>query len=44
MHWFLPLLYSVYWLVHISAVVCHYQGASWIRLSYFKYGSNRWYI
>jgi hypothetical protein len=36
-HWFLPLLYSIYWLLHVSAVVCHHQGASWIRLSYLKY-------
>jgi hypothetical protein len=44
MHWFVLLLYSIYWLLHVSAVVCHHQGASWIRLSYLKYKSNRWYI
>jgi hypothetical protein len=44
MHWFVPLLYSLYWLLHISAVACHHQGASWIRLSYLKYWSNRWYV
>jgi hypothetical protein len=32
MHCFVPLLYSTYWLLHVSAVVCHQQGASWIRL------------
>jgi hypothetical protein len=44
MHWFVPLLYSIYWLLHVSAVVCYHQGASWIRLSYLKYRSNGWYI
>jgi hypothetical protein len=24
----LPFLYSVYWLLHVSALACHYQGAS----------------
>jgi hypothetical protein len=28
MHWFVPLLYSIYWLLHVSAVACHHQGAS----------------
>jgi hypothetical protein len=23
-----PLLYSIYWLLHVSAVACHHQGAS----------------
>jgi hypothetical protein len=23
----LPLLYSTYWLLHVSAVACHHQGA-----------------
>jgi hypothetical protein len=27
MHWFAPLLYSMRWLLHVSAVVCHHQGA-----------------
>jgi hypothetical protein len=22
-----PLLYSIYWLLHVSAVACHHQGA-----------------
>jgi hypothetical protein len=44
MHWFVPLLYSMYWLLHVSTVVCHHQRASWVRLSYLKYSSNRWYI
>jgi hypothetical protein len=44
MHWFVLLLYSIYWLLHVSAVGCHHQGASWISLSYLKYKSNRWYI
>jgi hypothetical protein len=38
------LLCSIYWLLHVSAVVCHHQGASWICLSYLKYRSKRWYI
>jgi hypothetical protein len=44
MHWFVPLLHSIFWLLHVSAVACHHQGASWIRLGYLKYRSNRWYI
>jgi hypothetical protein len=44
MHWFVPLLYSIYWLLHVSAVVCHHQGASEILLGYLKYKSNGWYI
>jgi hypothetical protein len=28
MHRFAPLLYSIYWLLHVSAGVCHHQGAS----------------
>jgi hypothetical protein len=39
-----PFLYSIYWLLHVSAVVCHHQGASWIHLSYLKYRLNRRYI
>jgi hypothetical protein len=31
-----PLVYSTYWLLHVSAVVCRHQGASWIHLSYFN--------
>jgi hypothetical protein len=27
-YWFEPLLYSIYWLLHVSAVACHHQGAS----------------
>jgi hypothetical protein len=26
-----PLLYSIYRLLHVSAVACHHQGASWVR-------------
>jgi hypothetical protein len=25
MHKFAPLLYSTYWLLHVSAVACHFQ-------------------
>jgi hypothetical protein len=25
MHWFLPLLYSTHWLLHVPAVVCHHH-------------------
>jgi hypothetical protein len=32
-----PPLYSTCWLLHVSAVVCHHQGAYWILLSYVKY-------
>jgi hypothetical protein len=28
MHRFAPPLYSIYWLLHVSAIVCHHQGAS----------------
>jgi hypothetical protein len=44
MHWIVPLLYSIHRLLHVSAVVCHHQGASWIRLSYSKCRSNMWFI
>jgi hypothetical protein len=27
MHWYVPLLYSINWLLHVSAVACHHQGA-----------------
>jgi hypothetical protein len=40
-HWFVPLLYSMYWLLHVSAVACHHQGASCVRLSCLKYRSKR---
>jgi hypothetical protein len=33
MHWIVPLLYSIHRLLHVSVVVCHHQGAFWIRLS-----------
>jgi hypothetical protein len=26
MHWIVPLLYSIYWLLLVLAVVCHHQG------------------
>jgi hypothetical protein len=32
MDWFVSLLYSIYWPLHISAIVCHHQGASYVRL------------
>jgi 5-hydroxyisourate hydrolase-like protein (transthyretin family) len=44
MHWFVPLLCSIYWLLHVSTVACHHQGAFWIFLSYLKCKSNGWYI
>jgi hypothetical protein len=28
MHWFVPLLYSIYWHQHFSTAACHLQGAS----------------
>jgi hypothetical protein len=28
MHWIIPFIYSMYRLLHVSAVVCHHQGAS----------------
>jgi hypothetical protein len=31
MHWFVPLLYSIYLLIQVSAVVCHHQGAETCR-------------
>jgi hypothetical protein len=42
MHRFVPLLYSIYWLLRVSAVACYHQGTSWVRLSYLKYRSKRW--
>jgi hypothetical protein len=44
MHWIVPLLYSMYRLPYVSAVVCHHQEASWIHPSYLKCRSNMWYI
>jgi hypothetical protein len=44
MHRFTPLLYSISWLLHVSAVVWHQHGACgsvWVTL---KYRSIRWYI
>jgi hypothetical protein len=38
-----PLLYSTYWLLHVSAIACHHQGAYYILLSYLKYKSDGWY-
>jgi hypothetical protein len=29
MHWVVTLLYSIYWLLHVLAVSCHHQGASY---------------
>jgi hypothetical protein len=34
---YLPLFISTCWLLHVSAVACHHQGAYWILLSYVKY-------
>jgi hypothetical protein len=28
MHLFVPILYCIYWLLHVSAAACHHQGAS----------------
>jgi hypothetical protein len=36
MHKFTPLLYSICWLLHVSAVVFHLQEASGFVLSYVK--------
>jgi hypothetical protein len=36
MHKFLQLPYSMYRLLHVSAVVCHNQGASGSVVSYMK--------
>jgi hypothetical protein len=44
MRWFVQLLYSMYWFLHVSAVACHHQGASQILLSYVKYKPNGRYI
>jgi hypothetical protein len=44
MHWFVLLLYYIYLLLHVSAVVCHHQEACWVRLSYLKYRSIRWHV
>jgi hypothetical protein len=45
MHWlYLPLFVSTCWLLHVSAVACHHQGAYWILLSYLKIQTEGWYI
>jgi hypothetical protein len=33
-----PSFISIFtcWLIHVSAVACHHQGADWILLSYLK--------
>jgi hypothetical protein len=36
MHRFAPLLYSMCWLLHVSAEVSHHQGGSRSVLSYVK--------
>jgi hypothetical protein len=48
MYWFVPLLYSIYWLLHVSAVACHRQGASymlcvtfWVVLRRMVFNSRR---
>jgi hypothetical protein len=33
-----PLLYSINWLLHVSAVVHHHHGASWIRVTWITNG------
>jgi hypothetical protein len=33
-----PLLYSTYWLIHVSVVACHHQGA--IRSSWVTWNTN----
>jgi hypothetical protein len=38
-----PFLYSMYWLLHVSAAACHHQGAYYIHLTYLKFKSNGWY-
>jgi predicted aldo/keto reductase-like oxidoreductase len=41
MHRFAPLIYSICWLLHVSAVVCHLQGAygySELRENTDRYG------
>jgi hypothetical protein len=37
-------LYSMYWLLHVSAVACHHHGASSILLSYVKYVQCEWVV
>jgi hypothetical protein len=39
-----PLLYSMHWLLHVSAVAGYNQGAYKILPSYLKYKFDRWYI
>jgi hypothetical protein len=34
--------YSIYRLLHVSAVACYQEGVFWIILSYMKYKSNGW--
>jgi hypothetical protein len=43
MHRFAPLLYSTCWLLHVSAVVCHRQGASgsvWVTWKSDRFGGR----
>jgi hypothetical protein len=44
MHSFAPLLYCIYWLQHVSVVVCHHQGASGSVWVTWKHRSIWWYI
>jgi hypothetical protein len=44
MHKFAPLLYSICWLLHVLAVVCHLQGASGSVWVTWKYRSILWFI
>jgi hypothetical protein len=42
---YLPLYFiSTCWLLYVSAVACHHQGAYWILLSYLKNTTEGWYI
>jgi hypothetical protein len=39
---YLPLFIFTCWLLHVSAVACHHQGAYWILLSYLKIQTEGW--
>jgi hypothetical protein len=44
MHWLYHSFIFTCWLLHVSAVTCHHQGAYWILLSYSKMQTEVWYI
>jgi hypothetical protein len=44
MHKFAPMLCSLSWLLHVSALVCHLQGASGSAWVTWKYRSIWWFI